>query len=220
MSDELPQLIERIRNENLPDLKSYPLNGRHASFEFLDRRFDLMRELMADTENSWHYARGGAQMGPVSTETLRQLAHNGHLQRTDLIWRPGMTEWLPASREPSLFPVATAGLPLPPPMPVSPPLAYAHPAPYPQPPDIGQDAGMRLLIPVGRSGWAIAAGYLGLISILILPAPFALIISIIAIRDIRRNPKHHGMGRAVFGLIMGALGTAVLCIGVVVRMLK
>lgn len=79
---------------------------------------------------------------------------------------------------------------------------------------LGQDAGMRLLLPVGRSGWAIAAGYLGLFSLVIVPAPLALIISIVAIRDIRRssnspNPKH-GMGRAIFGLIMGIAGTVVL----------
>lgn len=73
---------------------------------------------------------------------------------------------------------------------------------------------MRMLLPVGRSGWAIAAGYLGLFSVLLLPAPIALLVSLLAIRDISRsatgpNPKH-GMGRAIFGLIMGALGTALL----------
>ena len=73
---------------------------------------------------------------------------------------------------------------------------------------------MRMLLPVGRSGWAIAAGYLGLFGLVILPAPLALIVSIIAIRDIRKSmgtgsPKH-GMGRAIFGLIVGVLGTAVL----------
>ena len=80
--------------------------------------------------------------------------------------------------------------------------------------DIGQNAGMRMILPVGRSGWAIAAGYLGLFGLIILPAPLALIISLIAIYDIRKHrndpsPKH-GMGRAVFGLIVGLLGTVIL----------
>lgn len=71
-----------------------------------------------------------------------------------------------------------------------------------------------MLLPVGRSGWAIAAGYLGLFSLIILPAPIALIVSIVAIRDIRQSrtwdhPKH-GMGRAIFGLVMGILGTGLL----------
>ena len=73
-----------------------------------------------------------------------------------------------------------------------------------------------MLLPVGRSGWAIAAGYLGLFGLLILPAPLALIISIIAICDIRKSkttgkPKH-GMGRAIFGLIVGIIGTATLAV--------
>jgi len=82
------------------------------------------------------------------------------------------------------------------------------------PPKLGDDARIRMLMPVGRSGWAIAAGYLGLFGLVILPAPLALIVSLIAIRDIRRSkgtgsPKH-GMGRAIFGLVVGVLGTAVL----------
>ena len=73
-----------------------------------------------------------------------------------------------------------------------------------------------MILPVGRSGWAIAAGYLGLFALVVLPAPLALLISIIAIWDIRRSrswphPKH-GMGRAIFGLITGLLGTAFLLI--------
>lgn len=73
--------------------------------------------------------------------------------------------------------------------------------------DIGQDAGMRMLLPVGLTGWAIASGYLGLISVLIIPAPFAILTGILAIRDMRRNPKKHGMGRAIFGIVMGTLFT-------------
>ena len=69
---------------------------------------------------------------------------------------------------------------------------------------------MRALMPVGRSGYAIAAGYLGLISILVIPAPFALVFRILGVREIRKSkdqphPKH-GMGRAIFGLLMGTLG--------------
>ncbi|HEY5311930.1 MAG TPA: DUF4190 domain-containing protein [Pirellulales bacterium] len=76
--------------------------------------------------------------------------------------------------------------------------------------DMGQDAGMRLLLPVGRSILAIISGYLGLLSVLLVPAPFALLTGILAIREIRRNPAKHGMGRAIFGVVMGTLGTALL----------
>lgn len=79
---------------------------------------------------------------------------------------------------------------------------------------LGDNAGIRMLIPVGRSGWAIAAGYLGLFGLVLIPAPLALVVSLIAIRDINRSrltakPKR-GMGRAIFGLIVGVLGTIAL----------
>lgn len=80
--------------------------------------------------------------------------------------------------------------------------AYVPPPPRPIQ-DLGEDPAVRLLLPVGRSGWAIAAGYLGLFATLCFPAPIAIIVSIIAIVHLRRNPKLHGWGRAIFGLVMG-----------------
>ncbi len=77
-------------------------------------------------------------------------------------------------------------------------------------PELGDDPAMRMLIPVGRSGWAIAAGYLGLLSVLCVPAPLALIAGVLALQEIHRNPKKHGMGRAIFGIVMGAGGTLFL----------
>ncbi len=74
-------------------------------------------------------------------------------------------------------------------------------------PSLGENAGIRLLLPVGRSFWAIAAGYAGLFAVLCIPAPIALILGIIAIGDIKRHPDRHGMGRAVFGIVMGVLFT-------------
>jgi Domain of unknown function (DUF4190) len=81
--------------------------------------------------------------------------------------------------------------------------------------DLGDDPAMRLLLPVGLSGWAIAAGYLGLISVLCLPSPLALITGILAILEINRNPKKHGMGRAVFGIVMGGIGSIALAFGLI-----
>ena len=69
-------------------------------------------------------------------------------------------------------------------------------------------------MPVDCSGWAIAAGYLGLFGLIIFPAPLALIAAILAIRDINKSKKtdkpKYGMGRAIFGLIIGILGTGIL----------
>jgi hypothetical protein len=76
--------------------------------------------------------------------------------------------------------------------------------------DIGDNAAIRMLLPVGRSGLAIAAGYAGLFAFLVVPAPLALLLGILAVRDLKKHPKKHGMGRAVFGIAIGALGTALL----------
>jgi amino acid permease len=80
---------------------------------------------------------------------------------------------------------------------------------------LGENAGIRLLLPVGRSFWAIAAGYAGLFAVLLVPAPIALILAIIAIYDIKRHPKRHGMGRAIFGLVMGIIFTIGLILAIV-----
>jgi hypothetical protein len=90
----------------------------------------------------------------------------------------------------------------------------AGPAPaFRPPPSIGDDPAIRMLLPVGRSGLAIAAGYAGLFAILLVPAPIALLLGILAIRDLRNNPHKHGMGRAIFGVVMGSVFTLALVFG-------
>lgn len=156
--------------------------------------------------SEWFFAHNGAQQGPVSLDSLRQLAATGQLKPGDLVWTAGMAAWEPAGLRAEIFPPRS----VPPPISAA-PISYAIPAPYAGPQQsIGENAGVRWLLPVGRSGWAIAAGYLGLFSFIIFPAPLALICSIIAIIDIRKHPQRHGMGRAIFGLIMGVLGTIAL----------
>jgi hypothetical protein len=152
----------------------------------------------------------------MSLQAIQTAAAQGQLSQSDLVWREGMGDWVAAHAVPdlaTLFP-KRAG---PPPIPV-PPAQYYAPAPVVD--DPGQNAGMRLLIPVGRSAWAIAAGYLGLFSLLIFPAPIAIAVSIIAIRDIRRHPDRHGMGRAIFGLVMGTLGSLAIVGGIVMAFMR
>lgn len=84
------------------------------------------------------------------------------------------------------------------------------PPPPPVDPNAGNNAFARMLLPIHRSPWAIAAGYLGLFAIIVYPAPLALIAGIVAVRDLRRHPEKHGMGRAVFGILAGAVGSAFL----------
>jgi hypothetical protein len=77
----------------------------------------------------------------------------------------------------------------------------------PQSRPIEDDPMMRMLLPIGRSIWAIAAGYAGLFAALCFPAPLAIVLGIVAIRDLKKHPEKHGMGRAIFGLVSGIVFT-------------
>ena len=87
------------------------------------------------------------------------------------------------------------------------------PPPPPPPPAVpvqthqSSDAGLELLIPINRTGWSIAAGYLGLFSLIPFIGILAIFISGIAMYDFSRRPDRHGRGRAIFGLVMGILTT-------------
>lgn len=70
----------------------------------------------------------------------------------------------------------------------------------------------KYLLPVGRSGWAIAAGYFALFSVLIIPAPAALFCGVMALNDISKNPDKIGKPRAFFGIVMGSIGIIILLI--------
>jgi hypothetical protein len=83
---------------------------------------------------------------------------------------------------------------------------------------LGDDALLRMVIPVGRSGWAIAAGYAGLFSLLFVCAPISLILGIIAVVDLRKHPEKHGWGRAIFGLVMGAIFSLIFVVMLLIGM--
>lgn len=83
-----------------------------------------------------------------------------------------------------------------------------------RPPPPGDD-GLQYVIPVNTNVLAIAAGYLGLVSVLCVPAPLALIVGVLALRQLKKNPGQHGKGRAVFGIVMGALFSIPLPIAVI-----
>lgn len=145
----------------------------------------------------YHITQDGVQLGPFVESEVFSMITSGKLRPDDLCWTEGMEKWRPVSEQ---FQRASN---------VPPPL-YRGPAPA----RMEDSVGMRMLMPVGRSFWAILAGYLGLLSLVIVPAPLALIVSIVAILDLRKSkatdkPKY-GMGRAIFGLIMGILGTVAL----------
>lgn len=62
----------------------------------------------------WMAVVEGKQHGPLSNSELKSLADGKRLQPTDLVWKEGMAEWVPASKIKGLFPTAPPPLPAPP----------------------------------------------------------------------------------------------------------
>lgn len=68
--------------------------------------------------SKWYYEKGGVRKGPVTSEDIRRMVANGTLLPTDLLWKEGMKDWMPAGKSSNLFPAADA---LPSPQATSPP---------------------------------------------------------------------------------------------------
>jgi hypothetical protein len=146
---------------------------------------------LAESPAIWYCAADGRQFGPVTAAELLSWATQGRVTALTPVWRDGMSDWAPMGEQPELAAeTKRLGIDV-----------------APRSRSIGDDPGIRLLLPVGRSGPAIVAGYLGLLSIIPAVGLLAIAFSLWAIADIRRNPKRHGMGRAVFGLVTGAVST-------------
>src|SRR5262245_2690227 len=50
----------------------------------------------------WFYAKNGQQIGPVTLDQLKALVSSGQVAKTDMVWRDGMANWLPAGEVPEL----------------------------------------------------------------------------------------------------------------------
>ena len=74
------------------------------------------------------------------------------------------------------------------------------------------DPALKMVVPLNTSALAIIAGYLGLISVLCVPAPFALVLGILAMLHLKKHPKLDGKGRAIFAIVMGSIFSAVLVV--------
>jgi len=69
---------------------------------------------------------------------------------------------------------------------------------------------LALVAPVNTNLWAIAAGYLGLVSVLGIFGPPALICGIVALIQLKARPGVRGHVRAWLGIVMGSLGTVLV----------
>ncbi len=52
----------------------------------------------------WYYAEGERQKGPVSADELKRFVELGRVKPTDLVWQPGMDDWVAAKTIRGLVP--------------------------------------------------------------------------------------------------------------------
>jgi len=53
--------------------------------------------------DDWHFTRNKERQGPVAFAKLKEMAHEGWLDRDDLVWHSGLKEWTPAAQVQGLF---------------------------------------------------------------------------------------------------------------------
>lgn len=142
----------------------------------------------------WYYGSSAGQHGPVEESELRAMIASGGVGPQTLVWRDGMSDWMPLQSVPE-FSVPQQQ------QPVSP-----YPAPYSGPPGYYPGA------PLPQNGLAIASmvcgivGYVTCCFVGILGVP-AVICGHIAISQINSSPvPMGGRGMAIAGLILGYLG--------------
>lgn len=82
--------------------------------------------MTAISEMGWYYSLASGPVGPVTKAEMRERIMSRQLLRGHLVWREGMTEWLPAERTEleGLFPSRPI---VPPPLPASTPVPGATP---------------------------------------------------------------------------------------------
>lgn len=77
---------------------------------------------------------------------------------------------------------------------------------------VGSNDGLKYIVPTSQtSGMALAAGYLGIFGFFFCPLGLgALVLGVLALRDLRANPYKNGTGRAWTGIVCGAIQLASL----------
>ena len=145
----------------------------------------------------------GAPYGPYSLQQLRDFAREGRVTPTSLVRQASSSDWAPAQTIIDFGPPAAP----PPPVPMPPIAPSTAPNGMGGTTPASSDAALGLLIPVQVDPIALVAGYVGLFSLLLVPAPIALGIGIWALVRLKGRTGIRGAGRAWTAIVLGLLGT-------------
>jgi hypothetical protein len=148
-----------------------------------------------DAPKQWFYGTPDDRHGPHPASALIELVTAGTILPQTLVWSEGMPAWLPSASLPFLKVARPVG------------------------PPVRDDGGaLNLLLPMApQSGFAIAAGYLGLLSFIPLLAPLAILFGVLGLSALKKHPHKRGMGRAVTGIVLGSLSIVITVLVLVLR---
>ncbi len=157
----------------------------------------------------------GSQRGPATVQVLKEWMVQGAIQPQTQLKSVATGETILASELQGIYTVQAPPSVTSPPL-VAPQAAYPRESPQKQAEAYGA---LDMLVPVRADIFAVAAGYFGLFSLVVIGAPFALLFGVIALRRIKQNPNRTGKGRAWFGIIMGSLVLILLGFALVASMM-
>ena len=80
-----------------PGLGLVLLVGRDFDAQYCQANIEQQREAHDMSNEVWYYSEGERQKGPVSADDLKELVEKGHIKPTDLVWQPGMGDWVAAN---------------------------------------------------------------------------------------------------------------------------
>ena len=149
----------------------------------------------------------------------QEVRFGARVFRVRIDWAEMATALLPEGAFPPPSPTPPRPVGTAPPLPPRPVPPRAEPglAPWPGPPPALMGLAASGGVPpsatpsaAGPTGMAQAAFVSGLLSIFLCPAPVAIILGILGILDVKRAPGRTGLGRSIFGLCAGLVGSLAL----------
>ncbi|MGB0774605.1 MAG: GYF domain-containing protein [Akkermansiaceae bacterium] len=147
----------------------------------------------------WFYGKDNTQHGPVSDLEIRTLVSSGQISPDTIIWREGMTDWIPMKSVPEFSSLAGAGGAVA-------PSSYSTPQSY-----VGQQPYAGTVPTDGLSIASLVCGILACVTCW-LGALFgipAVICGHMSMKKIKYSPVPvAGGGMAMAGLITGYIGIA------------
>jgi hypothetical protein len=176
-------------------------------------------EVTPMASDSWYYAAGGQQAGPVSTAQLQQMMAQGQVSAQDLVWREGMSDWKAAGSLPELASAAS-----PSPYGAQPAQYSAPQQPYPQQgypqqgyqqPGYGQQplnyGGYQpVQAPQGgvyasKASTAFTLSIVGIFCVGIILQPIALVMGIQAVSGMNKTGEQKNKGLAIAAIVIGSI---------------